>query len=442
MFKPLALAAIATLLVNVFASSLRSEDSPQFRGPSGNGVYSDSLPQEWSDQAGIRWTIDVPGGGWSSPVCAKGRIFVTTAVSADDSKPKGFGDGVKSMGDFYRSKEPDQPYSFELHCLNASDGKTIWKKPVVSRIPPYKVHPSNSYATESPVTDGDFVYTYFASVGVASCFDSQGQQIWTRELGAFKTGNDFGTGSSLALHDGKVFVQCDSEEQSFLCALDTKTGKDVWRDNRDSRTSWSSPVIWKNEKRTELVACGSGTVTSYDPADGTVLWKLTGTGGAYSASPTFDTKRLYLGQSGRNSRGPLVAVNAGASGEMTFDDVSESQLAWVTEKSAPGMCSPVVVDGRVYVLSRGILSCHDAATGDQIYKERLDNASSVTSSLWVSGTSLFAMNEAGDTAVIKSGETFQLTRTNSIEGLFWSTPSTTDSALLIRSSDKLHCIAK
>ena len=120
-----------------------------------------------------------------------------------------------------------------------------------------------------------------------------------------------------------------------MCALDTKTGKDVWRDDRESRTSWSSPVIWKNEKRTELVTCGSGTVTSYDLSTGDVLWKMTGAGGAFSASPTFDQQRIYLGQSGRNSRGPLVAVNAGATGELTFDDIGENAVAWAAESISP-----------------------------------------------------------------------------------------------------------
>ena len=237
-----------------------------------------------------------------------------------------------------------------------------------------------------------------------------------------------------------LFVQCDNEEQSFVCALDTQTGKDIWRDERDSRTSWSSPVIWNNRLRTELVVCGSGTVTSYEPSTGNPLWKLNGTGGAYSASPTFDQDRIYLGQSGRNSRGPLVAVNAGAAGELTLDSVGINALAWVEDSAAPGMCSPVVIDGRVYVLSRGILSCHDAATGERIYRERLPNASSVTASLWAAGDRVFAINESGETAVIKAGEEFEVVGSNSIDGLFWSTPSATETTLLVRGADRLHCI--
>ncbi|MEM0927592.1 MAG: PQQ-binding-like beta-propeller repeat protein, partial [Planctomycetota bacterium] len=232
------------------------------------------------------------------------------------------------------------------------------------------------------------------------------------------------------------------EEKSFVIALKSESGEEVWRDDRPNGTSWSSPVIWRNEKRTELIVCGSGTVTSYDPASGDVFWKLTGTGGAYSASPTYDAERLYCGQSGRTSRGPLVAIHAGASGALTLDDTGEGKLAWVVDNAGPGMCSPVVAKNRVYVLSRGILSCHDAETGDAIYKERLKNASSVTSSLWASGDSVFAINESGETSVITTGDEFQLTGTNLIEGLFWSSPTATEDALLVRSAAKLYCITK
>lgn len=418
-----------------------AEENSQFRGVRGNGVSDQTFPGIWSQQKNIAWSAKIPGGGWSSPVSSGDRIFVTTAVSDDDTGPQGFGAGVQSMGAFYQSKAPDQPYSFEVHCLASADGSLLWKQSVVNRKPPFKIHPSNSYATESPVTDGRNVFVYFAAVGMVACLDIAGDQVWSRELGAFKTSNDFGTGSSLALHDGKLFVQCDNEEKSFVCALDVETGADVWRDDRDSRTSWSSPVVWQNQLRTELVVCGSGTVTSYDPASGQVLWRLSGTGGAYSASPTFDRQRIYLGQSGRTSRGPLVAISAGASGELTLDSGPDESMAWSSDSAAPGMCSPVVINGHVYVLSRGILSCHDATTGERLYRERLQNASSVTASLWAAGDQLFALNESGETSVVKSGAAFELVSSNSIEGLFWSTPSVTNSALLIRSADKLHCIS-
>ena len=432
--------AAASVVIACMPGGTLADEVSQFRGPGGNGVFPSSAPVQWSDNENVVWSVEIPGGGWSSPIFAGNFVFVTTAVAANDSRPKGFGEGVQSMGEFYRSKAPDQPHSFQVRCLRLSDGSQVWDREVVSRKPPFKIHPSNSYATESPVTDGKNVYAYFASVGVIACLDMKGELIWKRELGAFKTGNDFGTGSSLAIHDGRVFVQCDNEKASFVCALDCATGEDVWRHDREGKTSWSSPVVWENEMRTELVTCGNGTVTSYEPSTGNILWRLTEMGGAFSASPAFDEQRIYLGQSGRASRGPLVAVNAGAKGDLTFDSVDDSGLAWAEDSSAPGMCSPVVLNDHVYVLSRGILSCHDAKTGERMFRERLENASSVTASLWAIGDKLFTLSESGETAVVKSGSDFQRTGSNSLKGLFWSTPSATESELLIRSSDRLFCI--
>ena len=413
---------------------------PQFRGPQGNGVAARTHPIRWSDDQNLAWSREIEGGGWSSPVAAGGRVFLTTAISSDGTRPKGFGDGVSSMRSFFQSQPPEEPFSFEVHCVDLSDGTLLWKKQIVSRTPPHKIHPSNSYATESPVTDGQHVYAYFAAVGVVACVDFEGELVWQRDIGAFRTSNDFGTGSSLAILDGRLFIQCDNEEDSFVCALDAKTGADQWRVERSGGTSWSSPVIWRNRERTELVVCGTGNVTSYDPGTGARLWNLSGTGGAFSASPTSDSQRIYFGNSGRNSRGPLIAVNAGASGEMTLDSIGDRAVAWVAETSAPGMCSPVVVSGRLYVLSRGILSCHNAETGERLYRQRLEDASSVTSSLWAADDKVFALNESGQTAVIQVDDQFSLLASNQTDDLFWSTPSVAGNSLLLRGARTLRCI--
>lgn len=401
---------------------------------------SADLPTTWNLDQNVKWVADLPGSGWSAPVVAGELVFLTAAVAKDESAPVGFGEGVQSMGSFYRSSSPDKPYRFELQCLNLATGEMLWSKEIANQKPPYKIHPSNSYATESPLTDGENVFAYFASIGVVVSYDLDGNQIWKKDVGAYQTGNDFGTGSSLALSGHLLFVQCDNEVDSFVCALNASSGEENWRASRQRGASWSSPVVWENNRRVELVTCGNGVVTSYDPATGNELWKLTGAGGAFSATPTFDRDRIYLGQSGRTSRGPLVAVNAGAAGELTYDSLAASGLGWVSDSSAPGMCSPVVVDNRVFVLSRGILSCHDCESGKLLQRERLQNGSSVTSSLWASGSKVFALNETGETNVVEVGDEFQMVGTNSLDGLFWSTPSATDRELLIRSSSQLYCI--
>lgn len=425
--------------------SMAIEDSPsgqwaQFRGPNGSGVATEAHPTQWSASKNLAWTADIAGGGWSSPVVTGDYVFVTTAISTEFVRPKGFGEGVSSMRSFFGSKPPQKPISFEVHCFRLSDGTPLWKKQVASRKPAHKIHPSNSYATESPATDGQHIYAYFAAVGVVACLDLTGEVIWTRDLGAYPTSSDFGTGSSLALLDEHLFIQCDNERKSFLCALDTKSGDDVWRVDRKRGTSWSSPVIWKNRHRQELVACGAGKVTSYEPTTGKIIWELSGTGGAFSASPALDENRIYFGNSGRTSRGPLIAVNAGASGRLSLDSVSAEGVAWVVRTAAPGMCSPVAVSGRLYVLSRGILSCHDAETGERLYRSRIPDASSVTASLWSDGEYLYALNESGETSVIEIGNEFKLVGSNKMPGLYWSTPSVIGDALLIREASKIHCL--
>ena len=437
------MAGAFALLMTTFVSAVESENSwPQFRGPDGNGITAASYPVEWGQEENMAWSTEIPGGGWSSPVVSGGRIFVTSAVSPDDVRPKGWGDGVSSMRSFFQSKPPSKPLSFQVHCLNLESGDLLWSKQVVSRKPSFKIHPSNSYATESPIVDGNRVYAYFAAIGAVACLDSDGEIVWQKEVGEFPTSSDFGTGSSLAMLDDKLFIQCDNEKKSFVCALEAETGEELWRVNRTSRTSWSSPVIWKNNQRTELIVCGSGFVTSYEPSTGKELWTLAGMGGAFSASPTFDLERIYLGNSGRMSRGPLVAVSAGAAGDLDMDSTDGKGVAWVEDAAGPGMCSPVVVAGRIYVLSRGILSCHDAATGERVYRQRMQNASSVTASLWATNDKLFVLNESGATSVVKVGDEFELLGSNEIEGLFWATPSVAKDSLLLRGAAYLHCIRK
>lgn len=435
---PIALLAVlaAAPLAGHAADSISS-----FRGPTGNGVTQSDLPESWGTEKNIAWSVEIPGGGWSSPVIAGERVFVTTAISDDGTRPMGWGRGVQSMGSFYQSKPPSSPMSFEVHCLELATGKTLWKKQVTTRIPKHKIHPSNSYATETPVTDGKHVYVFFGGIGTVACLTVDGEQVWTKELGDYKTGNDFGTGSSLALHENLLFAQCDNEEKSFLTAINAETGEEVWRDSQRSGTSWGSPVIWNNDVRTELVVCGRGQVKSFVPATGEVLWTLGGTGGGYSSTPTCDAKRIYFGQSGRASRGPLVAINAGASGTLSLDDEGSAGVAWATKNAAPGMASSVAVNGKVFVLSRSVFSCHDAETGKQLYRERLKDASSVTASLWAVGDKVFALNEGGQTSVMQVGDEFELLGTSELPGLFWSTPTAGENVLLIRSTDKLYCVS-
>jgi outer membrane protein assembly factor BamB len=203
-------------------------------------------------------------------------------------------------------------------------------------------------------------------------------------------------------------------------------------------------LIWNNEHGTELVACGSDVVTSYNPDDGAVNWRVSGMRSGFSGSPAMDPDRIYFGMSGPSSPAPLVAIDAGLTGDIPLDRKFESEkIAWSRTQSGPGMASPVTSNGLLYIPgSGGILNCYDTKTGERVYRKRVNGMKTVVASLWADENRLFILDEAGTTFVIKSGPEFELLETNKLDDLVWSTPTIAGDTLLIRGVDKLYCIRK
>ena len=242
--------------------------------------------------------------------------------------------------------------------------------------------------------------------------------------------------------DTRVFVQFDNDENSFVAAYNTETGEQLWRDDSPGKTSWSTPMIWEHSGRKELVTCGSDIVTAYDPADGTVIWKLSGMKSGFSGSPAIDADRIYFGTSGPMSAGPLVAVKAGTEGQIELDRNFESEkVAWSRTRSGPGMASPVVANGHLFITgSSGILNCYDTETGERVYKKRVSDMKTVVASLWADEERVFILDENGTTHIIAAGPEFNVLGTNQIDDLVWSTPTVAGDSLIIRGVEKLYCI--
>lgn len=375
--------------------------------------------------------------------------------------PGGFGRGQRA---------PDVVYRWEVYCLNAADGKVLWKQTAAEGKPATSVSAFNTYATETPVTDGERVYAYFGMTGVF-CYDLSGKLLWKTKLGAYRTSMGHGSGSSPVVDAGRLFIQCDNDEKSFLAALDAKTGKELWRVNRSERTGWSTPLVWKNKVRTEVVCLGSGAARSYDPTTGKQLWELGGLNGQVKASPVASAEMLYVGTGGggfgggfggeelpgaapggRGGRGgrfggggrPLFAVKAGASGDITLKDGAKSNagVAWYLPQAGPSTASPVLYAGYLYILEErgGLLNCYDAKTGKKIYKERLPGARGFTSSPWVSGGKIYCLDDGGTTHVVLAGPQFKVLSKNPIAETCWSTPAVAAGALILRTVDHLYCI--
>jgi outer membrane protein assembly factor BamB len=405
-----------------------AENWPQFRGPNHNNLPNASnLPSDWSEDTNVKWKAPMPGTGWGSPIVWEDKIFVSTAVMT---------------GEPQRNAQ-DNEHSLELHCLNLNSGDTLWKRVCYKGKPTIGKHRDNTYASETPVTDGERVYVYFGMMGLY-CFDMDGNPQWDKDFGTYQMERDWGTSSSPLLFKENVYLQIDSNQQSFLVAVDGKTGDEKWRINRDEPSNWGSPIIWNNSQRVELIAQGI-TTRSYNPENGEEYWSLHMGGGRNDSSPMPHDDILYLGNEERDAGGNLFAVKAGGTGDITpkSGEFSSEYVLWMKPKAGVAMASPLYYDGYMYVTDRrlGILSCYDAMTGKTIYsRQRLPGGKPVWSTPWAIDGKVFCVDEAGTTFVVKAGATLEVLDTNKLNGKFWCTPAFTDNNIILRSVDSIYCI--
>lgn len=436
-------------VVMFLSAAVTADDFVQFRGTAGNGQVADrDIPLSWSADENIAWKVVVPGAGWAQPIVWQDRIYVASAVSEKDLTPANFASGVRSpqsMGVTLFAKPPSEEIVWTMHCISAKDGSTTWSAPVVTGKAKFSVHPSNSYATETPVVDENGIYVYFGAAGIVAGLNHDGTVRWQQDIGVFKTSNSFGTGSSLAIHEGKVFAQNYNEESSTVYCFDSQTGKEVWKQSRaKATTSWSTPVVWKNTVRTELVVSGGEQMDSFDPATGQVLWTLKNVKAATACTPCVDQSNIYFGGSDPFSTGPLFAVKAGATGDISppKKNANFAACAWLAEKQGPGMASPVSSEDYVYVTDKSVLKCFDAKTGERVYQDRLPGLKMVASSPLVIGRKLLFIDEYGAACVVAAGPEFKVLGKGNIDDTFWATPAVADNALILRGVKALYCVRK
>jgi outer membrane protein assembly factor BamB len=423
-------------------SRLMADDSwPQFRGQQARGVVEGKgLPDTWSPTRNVVWKRDIPGNGWSSPIVWENRIFVTSVLR------EGKGElpikGLYFGGD--RLTPPQDVHRWMVYCIDWSTGKTLWERQAHRGVPETSHHVKNTYASETPVTDGERVFAYFGNTGLF-CYDMAGKELWSRRFEASPTLFSWGTAASPVLHKDRIYVLNDNEKQSYLVALDKLTGKELWRVDRDEKSNWATPFVWENEKRTEIIACGKKRVRSYD-LDGKLLWELEGMSSIVIPTPVATSGLLYV-SSGyvMDATRPIFAIRPGASGNITLKDreTSSSFVAWYHKQAGPYNPSPLLYGDYLYVLyDRGLLSCYDARTGKEIYtKERIDpRANAFTASPWAYEDKIFCLSEEGDTFVIKAGPRYELLGKNSLEEMCMATPAIARRSLIIRTLSKLYRI--
>ena len=413
----------------------------QFRGSDASGVVSDNpaLPESWSRTENIAWRTPISGVGWSSPVVANGLVVVTTVVSD--------GDVETPEGGWYGGGERDVPTDIHHWLVSGLDfdtGATRWSTEVHADTPKSSHHLKNTFASETPVTDGELVYVLFGNVGLYA-LDFDGNLRWSRELPAARTRNGWGTASSPTLYDGRVHLVVDNEEQSYLTALSAETGAEVWRTERDEGSNWSSPYVWENEQRTEIITTGTGKTRSYDLA-GELLWELSGMSTIVIPTPVSAHGLLFIesGYLGDFHR-PVYAIRPSASGDISLADGESSNeyIAWSLTQGGSYHPSPLVYGDYYYtLLDRGLMTSHDARTGTEVYgRQRITVGEGFTASPWAYNGKFFALSEEGTTYVINAGSEFQIVGENHLDEFTMATPAIVDDSLIIRTTEAVYRIA-
>ena len=444
--------AIALCAAALGATVLSAQsDWPRFRGAEG-GVAADdpSLPDVWGPSQNIVWTIDVPGRSWSSPVVWGDHVFITTAINTVETEtllpvPSYVSRSNGGTMTFMDVSKPTASHRWVVYDVDFKTGGIRWERTVRAGVPAKSRHLKNSYAAETPVTDGERVYAYFGDVGLFA-FDMEGKPLWSKPMDAFEMQTGFGHAQSPVVDDTHVYIVNDNEEQSFIVAFDKRTGNQVWRTDRKEKSNWTTPLVWRNERRTEIVTAATGGVRSYD-INGRLLWELTGMSTFAVPSPIAANGLLYV-MSGypASPLRPVYAIRAGAEGDISLksDETRNTSIVWADRTLGTFHPSPLVYRGCFYVLhDRGFLTCSDAATGTPIYgRQRIStDTATFTASPWAYNGKVFALSEDGDTYVIQAGPEFKVLGKNSLNEMALATPAVAHGSLIVRTASKLYRIS-
>ena len=419
-----------------------AQEWTQFRGPRAAGVVADNpaLPERWSATDNVAWRTPLPGLGWSSPVVAGGLVVLTTVVSD--------GDVETPEGGWYRGGERDAPsdvHRWLVYGLDLESGEPRWRTEVHAGVPRSSHHLKNTFASETPVSDGERFYVLFGNVGLYA-LGADGAVLWSRELPVARTRNGWGTAASPVFHDGRLYLVVDNEEQSYLAVLSPETGAEIWRTNRDEGSNWSTPFVWEHAGRTEIVTTGTDRVRSYD-LDGNLLWELAGMSSLVIPTPISAHGLLYLesGYIGDFFR-PVYAVRPGAAGDISLAEGESGNdfVAWSLEQGGSYHPSPLVYGDHYYtLLDRGLMTCHDAQTGAEVYgRQRIDVGQAFTASPWAYNGKIFALSEQGTTYIIEAGPAFRVLAENPLDEFTMATPAILDDSLIIRTAEAVYRVAE
>ena len=421
---------------------------PSFRGARAEGIADgQGLPERWDPKTGenILWRTPIPGLSHSSPIVWGDRVYVTSAISGLGSatfKPGLYGDGDAA--------EDRSSHRWVIYAIDRKTGRIVWERIAHEGAPRNKRHIKSTYASSTPATDGRIVVAWFGSEGLHA-YDVQGNFRWKVDLGRVDMGAydipsyEWGPASSPIIWNNLVIVQCDTQADSFIAALDVSTGETVWKTDREELPSWGTPTVIDTASGPELVTNASNFVRGYDPRTGKELWRLGGSSKITAPTPIV-ADGLFIVASGRAPERPIFAVRPNARGDLTPAGAAttSSGLAWSRTGRGSYMPTPLAYGGLLYVLANnGVFDAYRAATGEEVYRQRVPHPGSGFSASPVAADGkIYIASEDGDLIVVAAGAEFKHLSTIAMGELLMATPAIADGMMFVRSSTALWAIGR
>ena len=434
--RPSLTAIFAILAASAVTAQTRpTANWPHWRGPNHTGVAVADVPLTWSDTSNVRWKLEIPGRGMSTPVVWGNRLFLTTAVPTGAAPPPQTGGRGPGGG-----TAAGQEHRFEVLAVDRASGKIVWQQTATTAVPHEGYHRTyGSFASNAPATDGQRLYAFFGSRGLF-VYDLDGKLLWKKDLGIKAAMHlAFGEGTGVVVDGGRVYLQYDHNQEGAVIALDAATGNEVWRVPRNHRSSWSTPLVVQHGGAKQLVVSAETKVMALDVNTGKVVWEVAGLGMNPIPQPVQHGDMVLLMSGYRNPK--LMAVKLGRTGDLTGTDA----VVWETVRGTSYTGTPALHDGRLYVVAdNGQMSVFNATTGQPAYLQtRLPKPYNIKASPLVVGDRVYVATEEGDVVVVKAGDTHEILATNTLtDQSFIASPIAVRSDLYLRSRTHLFRISE
>lgn len=419
-------AVLISLALRAIGDTATDNYWPQWRGPLGTGVAPNANPPTtWSETNNIKWKLPIAGEGDSTPIVWANRVFVLSAIPS----------GAPAEGS--KGETSTASFQFTVICIDRSSGKILWQKVARETKPHEGRQENNTFASASPVTDGQLLWAFFGSRGL-HCYDFEGNLKWEKDLGLMKTKMGFGEGASPAVSGNTLVINWDHEGEDFIAAFDKTTGTELWRQPRNEPTGWSTPLIVDFQGQKQVVVNATGKVRSYDLTSGKELWSCSGQTPNAIPSPVSRDGVVYVTSGFRGNT--LQAIRLGRSGDLTGTDA----ILWSRNKNTPYVPSPLLVDDYLYLVSGNdaMISCFNRTSGEPLFeRERLEGIRGIYASPVCAGDRVYVLGREGACVVLKKGPKPEVMAVNKLEdSRSDASIAIVENELFVRTAHFLYCV--